>query len=174
MITSIKNYPNSEDLLLDKNWTNVDCYELCSRNEYWGCASFVNLEKKIKNVANEAILYILERLVIETEYWDAQMQADIDGYNFLNFIFDSGYIFDDNGFELSAKTFWIDFEEIKNGISDQETFTMTKNGIETKEEVSINKDDIFSVTCFSDDWNRKQYLVETQSHWIFFSWTTLV
>lgn len=174
MITSIKNYPNTEELLLNKNWTKVNCYELCSRNEYWGCASFARLEKHITSAANEAILYLLERLVIESEFWDAQMQAEIDAYNFLNFIFSNGYILNDSGFALPTEAFWIDFEEIKNGIWNQETFTTTKNGIETQEEVSINKDEIFSVTCFSNDWNSKQYLIETQSHWIFFSWATLV
>jgi hypothetical protein len=69
--------------------------------------------------------------------------------------------------------FWTRFEEIWNGISLVENFTMTKNGVGTQDTI-IRKEDIIATMCFADEWNSQQYFIETETQWIFFDWSTTV
>lgn len=172
ILINIKEYPQTQKLLLNEHWRATEYYELCCSSELWGCAFLVKLQKQVTDNANEAIIHILERIVIEGEGWDETLQKDINADNFVKFILGSGYISDDRGWSISIHEFWTNYEEIKNGIFNAKDFEVTKNGDKTENIILVEKEDIVSVTCFADKWNKRQYFLETAIEWVFFSWST--
>jgi hypothetical protein len=171
-LISINEYPQTQIFLLNENWKETKYYELCCKSELWGCAFLVTLDKQLTKNANEAIVYILERLAIEGESWDETLQRGIDAENFVKFVLGSGYISHEKGWDISIDEFWINYEEINNGIFNENDFKIRKNGVLTEETFFIQKEEIHSATCFADKWNNRQYLVETKTRWGFFSWGT--
>jgi hypothetical protein len=169
--TSIKNYSENQKLLCDENWKKTDYYEFCCKSELWGCAFLVTLEKQITHIANEAIIYILERLAIEGESWNETLQKDINAADFVKFVLGCGYISDENGWGVLIADFYKNYEEILHGIlSEKNDIILNGNKIENR--ILIQKDEILSATCFADKWNNRQYLVETKTKWAFFTWCT--
>jgi hypothetical protein len=171
-IISIKEYPENQKLLSNGNWNKTEYYKLCCKSELWGCAFLVVLDKQITDKANEAIIYILERMVIEGEGWNVTLHQDIKGEDFIKFVLDCGYISDEKGWDILIPEFWKNYEEIVNGISNGKNFEINKNGNKTEDKILIQKEEILSATCFADKWNSRKYLVETKTKWAFFSWCT--
>lgn len=167
----ISEYPIDQNLFLDMKWKVTDYYELCCKSELWGCAFLVSIDKQVTSIANEAIMCILERLVIESEGWDEKTQSNISS-DFREFILAAGYISNDSGRNITIDEFWVNYEEIKNGICSELNFRITKNGGLTEEDSLIKKNEIVSAVCFADKWNNRQYFIESVEKWAFFSWAT--
>jgi hypothetical protein len=170
-LVKISDYPINQNFLLDRKWKETDYYELCCKSELWGCAFLVVLDKRITSISNEAIIYLLERLIIESEGWDEKIQSEIDE-NFREYIFAGGYLSDPAGWTISNDEFWNNYEEITNGISATEDFQITKNGNLTKNDPLIKRNEILSVVCFGSKWNNRQYFVESYNTWSLFTWAT--
>ncbi len=172
-LLSISDYPINQNLFLDSYWKKSDYYKLCCHSEFWGCASLLKLDKLITSTPNEAIIYLLERLIIESEGWDEKIQSDIDS-DFRQFIFDGGYLSDRKGQIISNDDFWNSYEEIKSGIFASKDYEFTKNGNLTKKETLIERDEILSVISFANEWNNRQYFIELRTKWSLFTWATSV
>jgi hypothetical protein len=170
-LLKIDEYPTPQNLLLNKRWKETDYYELCCKNELWGCAFLVVIDKQVTANANEAILYMLERLIIEHESWDEAIQSDIDTKSFITFTVAGGYISSYQGKDISVQEFWNNYEEIQNGIYNVPNFEITKNGHKFQGN-PLNENDIVHAVCFCDNWNNRQYFFECNEKWGFFSWST--
>lgn len=170
-LLNITEYPINQNLLLDSNWKKSDYYELCCNSELWGCAFLLVLDKRITPIPNEAIIYLLERLIIQSEGWDEKIQSDIDS-DFRQFIFSGGYLSDPIGQNISNDEFWNNYKEITIGISVSKDYNITKNGSLTRKETLIKRDEILSVISFANEWNNRQYFIELHDKWSFFTWAT--
>ena len=170
-LLKIDEYPFYENLLLNKKWKETDYYELCCKSELWGCAFLVIIDKQVTASANEAILYMLERIIIEHEGWNEAIQSDIEPESFITFILTGGYISSYQGTDISVQEFWTNYEEIRNGIYKVPGFEITKNGEKFQDDI-LKMDDILHAVCFRDEWNDRQYFFECNNKWGFFSWST--
>jgi hypothetical protein len=164
-------YPTDINLFLNQKWKATDYYELCCKSELWDCAFLLTLNKAHTSLANEALMYMLERLVIEHEGWDEMQQGAIDA-NFIAFVLGAGYISNDTGWPITIDAFWKSYQEIKEGICAVDGYEIIKNRAYSNKEALINKEDILDVICFAEHWNNRQYLIESREYWAFFSWAT--
>lgn len=171
-LISLREYPYDPDFLSSEIWHKPEYYEVCSESELWGCAFLLTLEKQVTANTNEALVYLLARLVMESEGWDKTTQENTNIAEFVGFVLSTGYLSDDRGWEISTDEFLVNYEEIIHGIGKEKSFSLTQNGVETKTQMLIATDEIYSVTCFAGKWNNRQYFAETSTHWIFFTWGT--
>ena len=161
-----------QKMLPNENWKQTDYYEICCMNEGLGCAFFTTLDKRITDNAVEAIIYILQRMIIEGECWDETLQQGINKDNFVRFAISAGYVRHEEGWIASAENFCQDYQGITGGIISQEKFEITKNGVKIDDIFLVQKSNILSVICFDNKWNSIQYLVETKTEWALFTWST--
>src|SRR5690606_13985498 len=113
-------------------------------------------EKGVTNNINDAIVYILERMVIEGEDWDEKLQSNINADGF-NAVLSTGYISDLKGQLISTADFWKNFEEIINGITNSPNFQITKDGVKLEKADFIQEQEICSVICLINEWNDRQF-----------------
>lgn len=167
----INTYPTDLNLLLNQKWKATDYYELSCKSELWACAFLLTLNKTHTAHANEALMYMLERLVVEHEGWEEKRLVDIDT-NFLPFVLGAGYVSNDTGWPVSIDAFWKNYQEIKDGICAVDGYEIIKNGVKSDKDALIKNADLLDVICFTDKWNNRQYLIESKKYWAFFSWST--
>lgn len=168
------NLERDQALLLDRNWKQVDYYELSCRSELWGAAFMLSLDKAVTHSPDEAMIYCLERLSIEGENWGEESVSDIHIIDFGTFILSSGYLAQTESREISIAHFLENFNEIKDGIFKTEGSSLHKNGREIPKDLPLAEEELVAVVCFSDRWNDRQYFIESRKEWILFTWCTSV
>lgn len=134
----------------------------------------VTLDKAIVNTADEAIIYMLKRLAIEGEGWTEDSLQDIHIVDFGSFVLSSGYLAQANSRDISIRHFLENFNEIKQGIFKEAGSALYMYGVEISKELPLAEEELISATCFSDEWNNRQYFVEGTTEWILFTWATSV
>lgn len=165
---------DDEKILSNENWRNANQYKLCTKDEYFASAYFICLKKQVNCNSKEALIYILLRHVAEEESWTDAMIANANAGNFMEFVLHNGYLSNTKGFRIPIRKFWKVFQEIINGISEEQSFVLTNNGMVTDNQTLLNENEIITVFCFIDDWNNQQYYIETKDYFHFFSWGTAV
>lgn len=161
-------------LLSDRNWKQVNYYELSCSSELWGSAFMMKLHKSVSSSADEAIIYLLERMAIEQEGWEEASLTDLHIIDFGSFIVSSGYLSKADGWEIPADHFMKNFNEVKEGIFKEKESALYKNGIEVPKDLALEEEELGTVICFADRWNNRQYFTESRDEWILFTWATSV
>jgi hypothetical protein len=155
-----------------EKWKQTNYYELCSKSEFYGCANFATIKKEFSNSENEALIYLLERIIIETESWNEKIISEINHNTFLRTASSMGYINTLNSKKVEFQSFLNDINEIIVGIQNEPNCKITLNGNNFESKILFQLDDILTVICYDDKWNNRQYFFETQENWNYFIWST--
>jgi hypothetical protein len=162
----------NQDLLANARWQQTTYYRLTSQDELWEFADFLTLSKQVCTSAEEAIIYLLQRLVLEEEQWNEDTRAALDIADFEKVVYVNGYLSSRKSGPLTTAEFWTSFSEIRDGILQTAHASISKNGVAIPAEPLLQQGEIVSVACFADYWNSRQYFIETASCWVFFTWAT--
>ena len=171
----IEDYPDTQQALLNTDRSKTNYFEFRTGDEYWSSAYLISVEKQNTISPNEAVIWQLLRMAMEQESWTDETTKNITTSEFLDFIFANGrYMLSGKGFDFSINTFWEEYQTIVIGVSNCVNCTFTRNGTVIENQILLKEEDIIAVTCFSDNWNFKQYFIETKTEWWFFDWSTTV
>lgn len=166
--------PVNTDIFYNNKWKATDCYIRDTDSEGYTCSFLYTIDKQTAETANEALIYLLQRSIMEEEGgWTEQMMAEITPEQLYRLIL-SGYLRTSRGVDLSIEEFWKNYMDLATGMQENKSYSLTKNGIRLEEiDLEFHEERyIISVTSFANDWNCMQYFFETYTHWAFFNWST--
>lgn len=166
--------PVNTDIIYNKKWKETDSYLHSTDSEMYTCSFLYTIDKQIAQTANEALIHLLQRSIMEEEGWTEQMMAEVTPEQLWTFIIGGGYLNYTRGVDLAIEEFWKDYIGLATGMQAVKSYALTKNGIPLAEiDLEFHeKRYILSVTCFANYWNKKEYFFETYTHWAFFRWST--
>ena len=166
--------PVNTDIIYNNKYKSTDYYLRYTKNEGY-CSSYLyTIDKQITETANEALIYLLQRSIMEEEGWTQQMMAELTPEQLWTFIIGSGYLNYTRGVDFSIEKFWKEYIGLATGMQTEKSYALTKNGIPLTEiDLEFHEERyILSVTCFANYWNKQEYFFETYTHWAFFRWST--
>lgn len=169
----IANKQLPDNLLLNYSWKKADYYQFCSDSTYWGCCGVTKISKKEVATAAEAILYLLQ-CEREALKYPADRKLPTTVKDFFETAMADGQFTNPEGKLINTETFWENYKETINGIDEESSFQFLKNGREEPLIELLNKAEVISVTAYANEWNNKQYFIETTNAWLLFGWATLV
>ena len=161
----------SDDLLLNSSWEQVDFYRFCSDSKFWGCAHINILSKVCTSTSTEAFVFLLQAERIHLKYLKAEDNLTI--LSLFNSAIADGYFANPKGEIISKNEFQNHYDEIINAIKEDKEFEVYINGQQQLPAQTIQIDDILFVTAYSNEWNSRQYFVETKNAWLLFGWATM-
>ena len=167
----ITDTPVNTDILYNNKWKLTDLYFQNTDGGY-NCSYINTLNKQVTENANEALIYLLQRSIKEGEGWNEQKMAEFTPEEFSNLVIDWGYLASPTGENISTGEFWQYYMAINNGMREEKSYSLAKNGIAITEidPEFLEERNIISVTSFVNGWNWMQIFFETYSHWVFFTW----
>ncbi|HEY8895398.1 MAG TPA: hypothetical protein VIM79_11310 [Niastella sp.] len=166
--------PVNTDIIYNNKWKLTDYYRRYTKNEGY-CSSYLyTIDKQIAETANEALIYLLQRSIIEEEGWTEQMMAEVTPEELSSFILNCGYLHTPKGVDLPIDNFWGNYIDLATGMQKEKSYALTKNGVPIPEiDLEFHeKRYILSATSFDYEWNSMQFFFETYTHWGFFRWST--
>ncbi|WP_027391813.1 hypothetical protein [Aquimarina latercula] len=155
----------------NEKWKQTNFYDLCCKSEFFGCAFFTTIDKSLVNNHLEALLYILQRFCDEIE---GGFKFDLNWLQLHTFLHCEGYLCSYKSKAFSVPDFLKSYREIIDKMPEYENFRITKNGSIQTEFNLIEKSNILWVESIIDNWNYRQYFLETETEFIYFSWDTQV
>lgn len=167
----IANEQLSDNLLTNNTWKKVDFYRFCSDSQFWGCAHLNKLHKICTANPAEALVYLLQAERIHLQYQNATDTGTIP-LLFNNAITD-GYFANPAGEAITTAIFQIMYEGVMNGIGEDDNFEVYKNGQLQLPEQLLQIEDVLFVTAYANEWNDRQYFIETTNAWMLFGWTSM-
>lgn len=169
----INDHPVEPGITGNNKWKAAEYYLLNTKSELLTCASIVIIDKQVTDIANEAIVYLLQRMIKE-EGLDDQKVSNLSPEELTNFSLVNGYLAADTGVDFSIETGYKNVSGVIKTIQKEKSLTITKNGVPTTavDLEFFEEHYLLSVTSFVDCWNDMEYLFETWTNWIFFSWCT--
>jgi hypothetical protein len=173
-IPKINDYPVDPGIPGNNKWKAAEYYLLSAKSELFTRASVVIIDKQVTDMANEAIVYLLQGMIKEIEGLDDQRVSDLSLEDLANINLWNGYLDTDIRVDYSIEKGFKNASQIINGFHEEKSLTISKNGIPTTavDLEFFEERYLLSVTCFADCWNYDEYLFETWTNWIFFSWCT--
>lgn len=166
--------PVDTDIIYNNKWKFADFYLHNTQSEGY-CSSFLyTIDKQVAESANEALIYLLQRSIIEEEGWTEQTMAEVTPEQLSSFIFYCGYLHTSKGVDFSIEEFWKNYMGLTTGMQKHTSYALTKNGTPIPEvDLEFHEERyIISVISFENEWNSMQYFFETYTHWAFFRWAT--
>lgn len=160
-------------LLTDGNWQKADFYNLATSSLFWNNAMFFIISKEYAKTNAEALIYLLQKqakaLKIWEREWDIATPAIHDFIKF--FIAEKGFT-NTEGKLIAAESFWEQYCATVSGITTEPSFEFSKNEIAEPFTDLLSKENIIQVTCFDDTWNEQNFLIETNTEWVLFHWSS--
>ena len=150
-------------------WQLTNFYSLCCNSEILGCTFFTSINKNKVDSPIEALAHILQRFCDELE---GGFRFDLSWDQLHSFYQSEGYLCANESTSVSKTDFIKDYMEIIGSISKSDNYTITKNGVNQDKFLLINHSKILKVENIINQWNYRQYFLETQKKFIFFSWNT--
>jgi hypothetical protein len=162
-----------EDILKDGTWEKVDFYNLSTENALWNHAAYLTLAKKEAKTCEAALIYLLQKETKVLGLWqDEWANATPTVADFIKlFAAEKGFS-NVEGAVIPTEDFWKSYRNTIEGISCESDFVFSKNDVIEPFTVLLDKEDIVQVTCFDDEWNEQNFLVETTSHWVLYHWAS--
>jgi hypothetical protein len=166
--------PVNTDIIYNNKWKATDFYFRYTDNEGDTRSYLYTIDKQIAETANQALIYLLQRSIMEEEEWTEQMMAEVTPEQLSSFILNCGYLHSATGVDLPIDNFWGNYIDLANRMKKNKSYALTKNRLPLSEiDLEFNdKQYIISATSFDNEWNSMQYFFETYSHWAFFRWST--
>jgi len=155
----------------NEKWKQTNFYDLCCKSELFGCAFFTTIDKNLVNNHLEALLHVLQRFCYEIE---GGFKFDLNWLQLHTFLHCEGYLCSYKSKSFSVHEFLKNYKEIINKMPEYDNFSITKNSSIQKEFDLIEKSDILWVESIINNWNYRQYFLETKTEFIYFSWSTEV
>ena len=164
---------NNHSSLTDNAWQQTDHYEFRSDELYWSSASLICLPKPLATTAEEALTILLQRIYSEAEYTITHPQPP-SGDQLFDWAIAYGCIDSITGEAIPPDTCTKNVLDTIGGILDSEGAQVLINKQQVPLSQPISLEGIQQVTAFANQWNEMQYLIETQTAWIYFNWGTMV
>jgi hypothetical protein len=170
----ITDNPVNTDIIYNNKYKLTDCYFRNTDSEGYTCSFLYTIDKQIAETANEALIYLLQRSIMEEEGWTEQMMAEVTPEQLSSFILSFGYLHTSKGIDFAVEKFWGNYIGLANGMKKNKSYSLTKNSIPIPEiDLEFHEERyIISVTSFANEWNNMEYFFETYTHWGFFRWST--
>lgn len=108
---------------------------------------------------------------INLQHFDINNNQTIKAF-FNNAIAD-GYFANPGGEIIAADIFKEHYEDIFRGISEETDFEFYKNGQKQLPVQPLQMEEVLFVTAFANEWNNRQYFIETKNAWLLFGWATM-
>ena len=160
-----------DGLLTNHIWKQVDFYRFCSDSKYWGCAHLNKLPKTSTANPAEALLYLLQAERFYLRYPNAADAGTVT--SFFNDAIADGYFANPTGKAITTAVFQQHYEDIMKGIEEEESFEVYKNGEQQLPEQLPQIADVLFVTAYANEWNNRQYFIESEDAWLLFGWATM-
>lgn len=170
----ITDAPVNTDIFYNNKWKSTDFYLHNTDSEGYCCSYLYTLDKQVTESANEALLYLLQRSVIEEEGWTDTTMAESTPESLASFILTYGYLYTAKGVDFPIEEFWNSYMGLTTGMQKEKSYSLTKNGLPIPE-IDLEFHEaryIISVTNFVNKWNNWEFFFETYTHWAFFRWST--
>lgn len=146
----------------------VDLYKLSPANVSAGGAFLVRISKRLAENKEEALIYLLQKLLLYSELLPASPPYP-NGSNFLKLVREQQVLSNAIGKPASTDQVGRFYEELESEARKTAGSDYLLNGQELNATI-LNKNDILSCVVFIDDWNEKVYLMETRDDWWLLSW----
>lgn len=170
----ITDAPVDTDIIYNNKWKSTDFYLHHTNSEGYTCSFLYTIDKQIAGTANYALVYLLQRSIMEEEGWTEQMMAEVNPEDLASFILTCGYLHTTKGVDFPIEEFWKEYMALTTGMQEHESYSLTKNGLPISAvDLEFHEERyIISVTSFVNKWNYWQLFFETYTHWAFFRWST--
>jgi hypothetical protein len=170
----ITDAPVNTSIIYNNKWKSTDFYFHNTNSEGYTCSFLYTIDKQIAETANEALVYLLQRSIMEEEGWTEQMMAEVTPEDLSSFILNCGYLHTEKGVDFPIEEFWESYMGLTTGMQKHESYSLTKNGLPIPEiDLEFHEERyIISVTSFVSKWNDWEFFFETYTHWAFFRWST--
>jgi hypothetical protein len=159
---------NDQRLLASERWKQTDFYFFDAQDELWQSASYVTMRKQAAHLPTEALVYLMQRLVIERENWGQEDQQNLQVEELLNFL----AVVTRTGWDMPVDDFWEGYVEILTGVTHSSASTVTKSGRLLASCPLLTQATIQGVVCFANEWNIRVYFIETSTQWALLDWGT--
>ena len=165
----------SNDLKLrDGIWQFASACDLNTNSIFWNRAALITISKKYTTEPSSALIYLLQKeaktLALWQEEWGSSTPTAVD---FLRCLSAWGRFTNTVGYSIPIEKFWISYNATIEGIITQPSFEFCEEGTARPYTRHLVKEDIEQVICFDDTWNEQNFLIESSTEWILFSWETM-
>lgn len=172
-LSDLANNSSIELKLTDGNWQQAVVSDLNTNSTFWNRASFISLSKDFAADAATALLYLLQKESKALSLWEKQWGNSIPTTaDFVSALLTWGRFTNATGNSVAIDKFWNSYNATITGITSEPSFEYTEEGVGKVYTQKMVKEDILQVICF-DAWNEQNFLVETTTQWILFSWLTM-
>ena len=163
-----------DNLLANGIWEKADFHDLETESNYWNRATIVCLSKAYAKTSIEALLYLLQKESMALSIWQKRWANETPVLKqFIQSILSGKRFSNTTGHEYPVEEFWISFNEIIEGMRQDNGFGYTKNEVPGLYSNLLCREDIKQVYCFDDSWDEQNYFIETFNDWILFHWATV-
>ena len=172
-IETLLTTPQNDYLLQDGNWQKADFYDLSATSTFWNRAIVITLSKIYAATNATALIYLLQKQAKALNIWQRQWHDTTPAIQeFINFFIAEKGFTNTNGKLISVEGFWEQYSATIAGITTAPGFEFSKNEIPEPFTDLLSKENIIQVTCFDDEWNEQNFLIETKTEWVLFHWSS--
>lgn len=172
-LTTFLNAPQYDGLLQDGNWQKADLYDLTSGSTFWNRAIIITLPKIYAKTNAAALIYLLQKQTHALNIWEREWGNITPTIpDFINFFIAEKGFTNTEGKLISVEGFWEQYSATIAGITKTPGFEFSKNEIPEPFTDLLSKENIIQVTCFDDTWNEQNFLIETNTEWVLFHWSS--
>ena len=174
---NVLDFPNSISnnlILADGTWQNASVYDLNTNSVFWNRAALIILSKDYATEASSALIYLLQKEAKALALWKQEWGHNTPAMgDFIKCISAWGRFTNTTGYAISVEEFWKNYNATIDGITSEPSFEYNEEGIAKLYVQHLVKEDIEQVICFDDTWNEQNFLIESSTEWILFSWETM-
>ncbi|MET3881962.1 hypothetical protein [Niastella sp. OAS944] len=169
---NINHTPTTPEILYSNKWKATDYYIFSTDSELWCQAKLLIIDKQVTDKPEEAVVFLLQRYLLEFEMWTEQMLNDLTPEQFTAMVNLDICDFPDTALYYDIEDFTKSYNEILRGMQGEASLTITKNGSNASTFDFLSEHDVVDVTSLNDAWNNRQYFIETWTGWAFYTWCT--
>ncbi|MFV5702507.1 hypothetical protein ACM55F_11600 [Flavobacterium sp. XS2P12] len=174
-LTELYNSSLDDYLLIDGNWQKADFYTLATSSSFWNTAMVIVLSKEFAPTIDKALIYLLQKQAKALQIWEKEWNTTTPTLqSFIHFFIAEKGFTNSRGNPISIEDFWDKYSATIEGITAEPSFEFTKNDEPETFSELLNKEEITQVICFDDSWEEENYLIETETHWILYHWSSMV
>lgn len=170
-VNTIASQNHPDNVLANGNWELASYYELSSNSLFWNRAAIIKLSVTVTKIAEEALLYLLQKQANSLGIWEQNWSNEIPTIkDFLKFFTAEKGFNNIEGNIISPVIFWEKYNSIIKGLIEETDVVFTRDGNAISYFDLIQLNDLIRVICFDDEWNEQNYFIETKNEWMLFHW----
>lgn len=163
--------------LANNKYKTVTNFEMKCKDEYWSNASILLIPKKEAPEAIEAIIYLIQNLVIST---NSDLFTDIyTEYELAALYEDMIQIFVRENLEnINIRHAFKEIKDILDRINEIGDADIQKDGFKLDDfnqiYAKIDESKLLAASSIINEWNEKRYFIESKDCWLYFEWASSV